>query len=285
MLALAVIGLLAVASHADTAVRVPGTTLRFGLADSALSARGFAAAEPGTLQGRCRFFGLASRARLSFEDGRLARAQFDVDSASTYETAYVEDQLTAMGYRKRCTQSTPQILVCDWTARTNVHLEVSRTGLKATVAPAGPAGAAVPAPAPPAAARSTVPLVAPPPSRAPLPDTGPGVAAGSVPVLPETLAVPFAYRAGHYATAMLAGAARDPVYPAAALRAGIQGRVWVIALADTDGRVIEADVLHGVPELDEAALEAVRQWRFAPRLLRGLPCRFRVLAPVVFTLH
>ncbi|TFG89158.1 MAG: hypothetical protein E4H17_01120, partial [Gemmatimonadales bacterium] len=109
MLALAVLGLLAVASPADTAVRVPGTTLRFGLADTVMSARGFTAAGPGQRRGRCRFFGLTSDATLTFESGQLARAEFAVSSASTYEVAYVHDQLTAMGYRRSCENSTPRM--------------------------------------------------------------------------------------------------------------------------------------------------------------------------------
>jgi TonB family protein len=145
--ALAILGLLAVASPADTALRVPGTTLRFGLDDTAISARGFTAAGSGTRTGRCRFFGLTSDATLTFEDGRLARAEFAVSGASTYEIAYVHDQLTAMGYRKSCAQPEPQTEVCDWTARTHIHVEVSGASLMASVVPASAAAVA------PAAAR------------------------------------------------------------------------------------------------------------------------------------
>jgi hypothetical protein len=153
MLALAVLGLLAVASPADTAVRVPGTTLRFGLDDTAISARGFTTAGPGARKGRCRFFGLTSDATLTFEDGRLARAEFTVDSASTYEVAYVHDQLTAMGYRKSCQQPTPKTEICDWTARTHIRLEVNGANLKASVVPAS--AAAVARPCQPRARRAT----------------------------------------------------------------------------------------------------------------------------------
>ena len=317
MLALAVIGLLAVASHADTALRVPGTTLRFGLTDSVLSTRGFAAAESGTRLGRCRFFGLESRARLSFEDGRLARAEFEVDTASTYEIAYVEDQLTAMGYRKSCVQPGPTIEVCDWIARTRVHLEVSGASLKTSVVPASAAAVAPVAPlvtAPDAgfsaaesvigrlkgtpAPAETAARAAPvlprdttwiAPFRAPAPPGPPRDSAhllppapGGVPVLPETLAVQVAGRPDRHAPAPVLSQPRC-VYPEAASAAGIQGRVWVLAFVDTDGRVIRAQVSRGIPVLDAAALSCVRDWSFKPVSWKGAPCRFWALVPVTLT--
>jgi TonB family protein len=333
MLVLTVLGLLAVASPSDTALRVPGTTLRLGTADTVMAARGFAPAGPGVRKGRCRFFGLASDATLAFEKGRLARAEFKVSGASSYEVSYVRDQLTAMGYRRNCETS----LVCVWNGRTRVRVAVQGDGLTASVVPpgsefavapgeaapaAGPAaggnavaqprsnaataeamarsllsggglnrGATPTAPAraaAPPASRDSLRLAAPVPAPNPAPRESlraPAPAPLAVPMLPETLAVPTANRPSAYAPARLTGEAREPVYPPAALEAGIQGRVWVIALADTDGRVMDASVLHGVPELNDASLEAVRQWRFVPRTLQGIPCRFRVLAPVAFTIH
>ena len=44
-----------------------------------------------------------------------------------------------------------------------------------------------------------------------------------------------------------------------------------------DGRVRNVRVLRGVPMLDQAAIDAVRQWQFTPTLLNGLP------VPVVMT--
>jgi protein TonB len=68
-----------------------------------------------------------------------------------------------------------------------------------------------------------------------------------------------------------------PVYPDLALKAGIEGVVIVEATIDDRGRVRDATVLRGVPVLDEAALEAVRQWVYTPTLLDGVP------TPVVMT--
>ena len=268
MLVLAVLGLLAVASPADTALRVPGTLLRFGLTDTLASARGFAPAAGGTRRGGCRFFGLVSQATLGFADGRLARVQFSVANVSPYEIAYVEDQLAAMGYKRRCAKSSPGESVCDWAGRALVHLEVRDTSRTAAVVPPG-ANALAPGGSLATGGRDQAapPIVA------------------LVPVLPETLEVPVPGRASPYAAAMVTGETRAPVYPEAALRTGIQGRVWLIALVDTSGRVMEANVTHGIPELNDAALEAARDWRFEPRTLRGTPCRFRVLVPILFTLH
>jgi protein TonB len=80
-------------------------------------------------------------------------------------------------------------------------------------------------------------------------------------------------------------------YPEAARKAGIQGRVWVFALVDTSGRVIEAQLERGIPELNAAALECVRRWRFAARSsaepspeFHG-PVSYWVQVPITFTLH
>jgi TonB family protein len=57
---------------------------------------------------------------------------------------------------------------------------------------------------------------------------------------------------------------RSPVeYPAAALRAGIQGTLSVEVKTDAKGNVIDAHVLSGPDELRKAALQSVLQWHFA----------------------
>jgi TonB family protein len=321
VLALALLGLLAVGSPADTAVRVPGTTLRFGLDDNAISARGFTATGTGVRTGRCRFFGLTSDATLTFEDGRLARAEFAVSGASTYEIAYVHDQLTAMGYRKNCEPSTPKIEICDWIARTRIHVEVAGANLTASVVPASaavaPAGTRGTGPdagpdaaerggargrrtratdrttardAAPAATAAPVPpetLAVNLPGRAGLPrDTirAAAPAAAVVPVSPETLAVNLPGRASRYAPATLLSEPHCD-YPEAARAAGIQGRVWVFALVGVDGRVIRVQLKSGIPVLNAAALACVRDWSFTPVTRQGSPCRYWVLVPVTFTAH
>jgi TonB family protein len=68
-----------------------------------------------------------------------------------------------------------------------------------------------------------------------------------------------------------------PRYPPAAQTAGIQGVVMIEARIDVDDSVYGARVIRSIPELDEAALEAVRQWKFTPTKVNG------VLVPVMMT--
>ena len=60
-----------------------------------------------------------------------------------------------------------------------------------------------------------------------------------------------------------------PVYPADALAAGVQGVVIIEATVDASGAVSSAHVIRGQPMLDQAALDAVRQWRYRPTMLNG----------------
>jgi len=61
-----------------------------------------------------------------------------------------------------------------------------------------------------------------------------------------------------------------PVYPAGALPLRAQGAVLIEATIGPDGRVQDARVLHSVVALlDQAALDAVRQWAYEPSLLNG----------------
>jgi len=61
-----------------------------------------------------------------------------------------------------------------------------------------------------------------------------------------------------------------PVYPAGALPLRAQGAVLIEATIGPDGRIQDARVLHSVvPLLDQAALDAVRQWAYEPSRLNG----------------
>lgn len=74
----------------------------------------------------------------------------------------------------------------------------------------------------------------------------------------------------------------DPVYPKVAMEASLQGIVIIEAVIDAAGRVAEARVLRGVPLLDEAALDAVRQWEYTPTLLNGVPTPVKMTITVTF---
>ncbi len=60
-----------------------------------------------------------------------------------------------------------------------------------------------------------------------------------------------------------------PIYPPEAMAAKIQGTVIIEATIDTSGFVNDAKILRSIPLLDQAALDAVRQWEFTPTLVNG----------------
>lgn len=76
-----------------------------------------------------------------------------------------------------------------------------------------------------------------------------------------------------------------PVYPAIAIAAHMQGVVIVQATIGTDGQVVDATVLRSIPLLDQAALEAVRQWRYTATRLNGVPVAVVTTVTVNFTLR
>jgi TonB family protein len=75
-----------------------------------------------------------------------------------------------------------------------------------------------------------------------------------------------------------------PVYPPLAQSAGVQGVVILDARIDRDGRVAETRVLRSIPLLDQAAIDAVRQWEYTPTLLNGQPVEVIMTVTVQFSL-
>ncbi len=76
-----------------------------------------------------------------------------------------------------------------------------------------------------------------------------------------------------------------PVYPDVARQARIQGVVVLECTIGTNGRVEDLHVLSGLPILDSAAIEAVRQWVYTPTLLDGVPVRVLMDVTVTFALR
>jgi len=68
-----------------------------------------------------------------------------------------------------------------------------------------------------------------------------------------------------------------PTYPDIAKQARVQGVVILECTISPQGKVNDVKVLRGIPLLDQAAIDAVRQWVYTPTLLNGVP------VPVIMT--
>jgi protein TonB len=75
-------------------------------------------------------------------------------------------------------------------------------------------------------------------------------------------------------------------YPEIAKRAGVEGKVYILAFVDESGNVTKANVLKGIGAgCDEAALNAVLKTKFKPGKQRGKPVNVQVSIPVIFKLN
>ncbi|GAB3733895.1 hypothetical protein GCM10028862_16620 [Luteimonas pelagia] len=94
------------------------------------------------------------------------------------------------------------------------------------------------------------------------------------------------------AAPLAAGASPEPIpgqspppdYPRRALRRGIEGTVLVRAEVGPDGVPVSVSLVQGSRsrELDRAALDAVRRWRFRPAQVDGRPTVGSVVVPIEF---
>jgi len=75
-----------------------------------------------------------------------------------------------------------------------------------------------------------------------------------------------------------------PVYPAKARKKHIEGQVLLQARIGVDGAVQDLSVISGNPELTQAAIDAVRQWRYSPTLKDGTPVEVSTKITVNFTI-
>jgi TonB family protein len=74
----------------------------------------------------------------------------------------------------------------------------------------------------------------------------------------------------------------DAETPPDARTAGVSGSVLCEVVIDEKGRVIDAKVARSVPMLDDAALAAVKTWRFTPSTLAGRAVPVRLTVEVTF---
>jgi periplasmic protein TonB len=180
------------------------------------------------------------------------------------------------------------------------HVDTPALPVPAPITPAP-----VPAPSPPPPHELTtevlpLPPVAPPPPRTVQRRV---VARPTLSRAPANVASGAPAAASPSATASVAGAAgatlvparpvagmesdRPPVYPESARRRGQQGRVILRVSVAPDGDPVQVAVGHssGFTSLDDAALDAVRRWRFVPAMQNGHPVQAVAEVPVLFRLE
>jgi TonB family protein len=101
------------------------------------------------------------------------------------------------------------------------------------------------------------------------------------------LAGKLAYRKVEVPAGVMAGMLlqkTDPVYPPIAQAARIQGTVVLQAAISKTGSVEDLHVVTGQALLQDAALRAVRTWRYQPYMVNGEPVKVQTTINVVFTL-
>ncbi len=75
-----------------------------------------------------------------------------------------------------------------------------------------------------------------------------------------------------------------PIYPPIAKAARVQGTVVLQATISKQGTIEDLHVVSGPAMLQQAALDAVRQWRYRPYLLNNEPVEVETTVNVIFTL-
>jgi protein TonB len=76
----------------------------------------------------------------------------------------------------------------------------------------------------------------------------------------------------------------EPDYPAIAVHAKLSGTVILEATVDTEGYVEDVRVLRSIGLLNAAAIDAVKQWRYSPLVLNGIPTPFILTVTLTFSL-
>ena len=75
------------------------------------------------------------------------------------------------------------------------------------------------------------------------------------------------------------------IYPEIAKRAGVEGKVYVLAYVNEEGTVIKTEIIKGIGGgCDEAAEYAVKHTKFFPGKQRGKPMKVKVMVPIIFKL-
>ena len=107
---------------------------------------------------------------------------------------------------------------------------------------------------------------------------------GNTPVAVPKVAAPQRVRVSQGVTQGMVLHKVQPTYPPLARTARVQGSVVLAAVIGKDGTIQNLHVLSGHPLLTQAALDAVKQWRYRPYILNGEPVEVDTQVTVNFTL-
>ncbi len=176
------------------------------------------------------------------------------------------------------------------------HDKLTVVDLSSPPPPPPPASSHPPAKQPPVTApppRIAIPHAAPPmavspvvePQPAPVTFAAPAPAPPSVATAPAAPAPPSVVESGSLGTKMISGS--PPRYPMESRRKREQGTVVLSLTLSVDGGVSVISVAQssGFDRLDDAALRAVRKWRWAPTVRNGQPVMVRGQVEIPFVLQ
>jgi periplasmic protein TonB len=76
-----------------------------------------------------------------------------------------------------------------------------------------------------------------------------------------------------------------PIYPASAKRNHVEGTVVLHGVVTKDGSVDQLQVVSGPAALTDAAIAAVKQWKYEPATFQDQPMEMATTVSIVFTLH
>jgi TonB family protein len=268
-------------------VPIPGTTLKLGMpmviADSLAHLRGTPGA-PNRRKGDAKFFGLEAETEADFAAGSLTHVRFVLPAASAHSRDYIEDQLRNAGMHRACDVFDAKSHDCTWTSDVALHVVWTAERLTAEATRAGdvPQQAVVEDDSTAAAAAAAHEARADSLRARTLAGGASPVAA---PMLADTLRLSGPFSPASAIQPEVLGVRPSAALPDAAKRAGVQGTVLVLATVDIAGAVTTTTILRSIPELDEAALDTARKYRFAPLVIDGRGTGFRVVLPCTFVAH
>jgi periplasmic protein TonB len=129
------------------------------------------------------------------------------------------------------------------------------------------------------------PSLEPDPSSTPQSDGLPAIVASSNDAPPPPLPTPEGpVRVGGQVKEPRLISSAKPIYPALAQKTAVQGDVVIETTIDKNGSVAKMHVVSGPSLLRQAALNAVRQWRYEPLLLNNQPISVEMMVTVKFRL-